>query len=169
MSSRIAAHAVAVRWTRPWVRNLAAGATVACESAPPSRAIVALASMLVSVAGLAAPTAAPVRAEIDALLVRLETSGCRFGRNDEWHAGAAAKAHLLRKLEYIEKYGTITTTEQFIDAAATKSSVSGTRYVVQCGSAASVPSSAWLVAQLKQLRATPAKGLRAARRGSPSS
>ena len=113
-----------------------------------------------SVAGLAAPTAAPVRAEIDALLARLEASGCRFGRNDEWHAGADAKAHLLRKLEYIEKHGTITTTEQFIDAAATKSSVSGTPYVVQCGSAASVPSSAWLATQLKQLRATPAKPAR---------
>jgi hypothetical protein len=42
-----------------------------------------------SVAGLAAPTVAPVRAEIDALLARLEASGCRFGRNEEWHAGAA--------------------------------------------------------------------------------
>jgi len=124
------------------------------------RAIVAFASMLMSIAGLAAPTVAPVRAEIDALLARLEASGCRFGRNEEWHAGADARAHLLRKLEYIEKYGTITTTEQFIDAAATKSSVSGTPYVVQCGSAASVPGSAWLAAQLKQLRATPAKPAR---------
>ena len=117
------------------------------------RATVAFALFLMSVAGLAAPTAAPVRAEIDALLARLETSGCRFGRNDAWYAGADAKAHLLRKLEYIEKYGTITTTQQFIDAAATKSSVSGAPYVVQCGSAASVPSSAWLSAQLRQLRA----------------
>lgn len=120
------------------------------------RATVAIVLLLMSVAGLAAPTAAPVRAEIDALLARLEASGCRFGRNDEWFAGADAKAHLLRKLEYIEKYGTITTTQQFIDAAATKSSVSGAPYVVQCGSAASVPSSAWLSAQLRQLRARPA-------------
>jgi hypothetical protein len=121
------------------------------------RAIIAFALLLTSVAGLAAPTAAPVRAEIDALLARLEASGCRFGRNDAWHAGAAAKAHLLRKLDYIEKYGTITTTEQFIDATATKSSVSGAPYAVQCGSAAGVPSSAWLAAQLKALRATPAR------------
>ena len=121
------------------------------------RAIVAFALLLMSVAGLAAPTAAPVRAEIDALLARLEASGCRFGRNDEWHAGAAAKAHLLRKLEYIEKYGTIKTTEQFIDAAATKSSVSGAPYAVQCGNVAAVPSSAWLAAQLNALRAAPAK------------
>ena len=110
--------------------------------------------MLMWGASLAAPTAAPVRAEIDALLARLEKSGCRFGRNDEWHAGADAKAHLLRKLEYIEKHGTITTTQQFIDAAATKSSVSGAPYAVQCANAAAVPSGAWLTAQLQALRAT---------------
>jgi len=124
------------------------------------RAIVAFALLLTSVAGLAAPTAAPVRAEIDALLARLEASGCRFGRNDAWHAGAAAKAHLLRKLDYIEKYGTITTTEQFIGAAATKSSVSGAPYAVQCGNAAAVPSGAWLTAQLEALRTTPARPAR---------
>ena len=124
------------------------------------RATVAFALFLMSVAGLAAPTAAPVRAEIDALLARLETSGCRFGRNDEWYAGADAKAHLLRKLEYIEKYGTITTAQQFIDVAATKSSVSGAPYVVQCANAAAVPSGAWLTAQLQALRATPAKPAR---------
>ena len=124
------------------------------------RATVAFALFLMSVAGLAAPTAAPVRAEIDALLARLETSGCRFGRNDAWYAGADAKAHLLRKLEYIEKYGTITTAQQFIDVAATKSSVSGAPYAVQCANAAAVPSGAWLTAQLQALRATPAKPAR---------
>jgi hypothetical protein len=124
------------------------------------RAIVAFAVLLMSVASLAAPTAAPLRAEIDALLARLEASGCRFGRNDEWYTGADAKAHLLRKLEVVEKYGTITTTEQFIDAAATKSSVSGAPYAVQCGNAPAVPSSAWLAAQLKALRATPTKPAR---------
>ena len=124
------------------------------------RATVALVLLLMSVAGLAAPTAAPVRAEIDALLARLEASGCRFGRNDEWHAGADAKAHLLRKLEYIEKYGTITTAQQFIDVAATKSSVSGAPYAVQCANAAAVPSGAWLTAQLQALLATPAKPAR---------
>ena len=124
------------------------------------RAIVVFTSLLLSAAALAAPTAAPVRAEIDVLLARLEASGCRFGRNDEWHAGADAKAHLLRKLDYIEKYGAITSTEQFIDVAATKSSVSGAPYVVQCGNVAAVPSGAWLTAQLNALRATPAKPAR---------
>jgi hypothetical protein len=124
------------------------------------RAILAFALLLASVAGLAAPTAAPVRAEIDALLARLEASGCRFGRNDAWHAGAAAKAHLLRKLDYIEQYGTIATTEQFIDAAATKSSLSGAPYAVQCGNAAAENSAPWLLAQLEKMRAASGKRTR---------
>jgi len=106
---------------------------------------------------LAGPTPPPVRAEIDALLGRLEASGCRFGRNEQWYAGADAKAHLLRKLEYIENLGTIRSTEQFIETAATKSSVSGAPYQVQCGNAAAVQSASWLLAQLKELRAAKGK------------
>ena len=123
---------------------------------------IASAVLMGSFAGLAfaGATPAPVRAEIDALLARLEASGCRFGRNEEWYAGADAKAHLLRKLEYVEKVGTIRSTEQFIDVAATKSSVSGAPYQVQCGSAAAVPSGPWLKGELKGLRAAPAKAAR---------
>lgn len=119
-----------------------------------------LASLLLSGAAVAGPTPAPVRAEIDALLARLESSGCRFGRNQEWYAGADARAHLLRKLEYVEKVGTIRSAEQFIDVAATKSSVSGAPYQVQCGNAAAVSSASWLLAQLDGVRATAGKRTR---------
>ena len=40
---------------------------------------------------LAAPTAPAVRAEIDQLLGRLESSACRFNRNGSWHPAAEAK------------------------------------------------------------------------------
>lgn len=116
--------------------------------------------MALAGAAHAGATPAPVRAEIDALLARLESSGCRFGRNDEWFAGADAKAHLLRKLEHIERVGTIRSTEQFIETAATKSSVSGAPYQVQCGGAAAVPSGPWLSGELKGLRAARAKAAR---------
>jgi hypothetical protein len=119
-----------------------------------------LLTALVAGTALAGPTAAPVRAEIDALLARLDASGCRFGRNDEWYAGADAKAHLLRKLEYIERYGTIDTTEQFIETAATKSSVTGTPYQVRCGDAPAVQSASWLLGQLKDMRNRPARATR---------
>lgn len=55
--------------------------------------VVALAS--VWDAAWADPTPAPVPGEIDALLNRLETSGCLLQRNGSWHDSARAKAHLL--------------------------------------------------------------------------
>jgi hypothetical protein len=101
----------------------------------------------------AAPTAAPVRAEIDTLLGRLQTSGCQFNRNGSWYSGAEAKTHLLRKLEYFENKGNVQSTEQFIDLAASQSSSSGKPYQVKCGSAAAMPSRQWLNAELGAIRA----------------
>lgn len=109
--------------------------------------------------GLAAagPTPAPVRAEIDALLNRLESSGCQFQRNGDWHDGRDAKRHLLRKLEAVEKRGTLQNTEQFIDLAATASSLSGKPYQVRCANQPAQESKAWLTQQLGTLR-KPAEG-----------
>lgn len=125
--------------------------------APPRRAwargpalFVALASVCGAV--LADPTPAPVRAEIDAMLNRLETSGCQFQRNGSWHDGARAKAHLLDKLAYIEKRGTVQSAEQFIELAASRSSLSGRPYQVRCGGLAAVESRQWLSEQLPAIR-----------------
>ena len=101
---------------------------------------------------VAAPTAAPVRSEIDALLARLERSGCQFERNGAWHDGAAAKEHLLRKLGAIERRGSLASTEEFIELAASKSSTSGKSYRVQCASDAPVESRAWMRRELAALR-----------------
>lgn len=103
---------------------------------------------------LAAQTAAPVRAKVDLLLDRLQASGCEFNRNGSWYSGAEARGHLLRKLEYLEDKTTVQSTEQFIELAATKSSISGKPYLVRCGSAAPVESRAWLIGQLAIIRAS---------------
>lgn len=103
-------------------------------------------------AAFADPTPAPVRAEIDAMLNRLETSGCQFLRNGSWHDGARAKAHLLDKLAYIGKRGTVQSAEQFIELAASRSSLSGRPYQVRCGGQAPVESRRWLGDQLTALR-----------------
>lgn len=100
----------------------------------------------------AEPTPAPVRAEIEAILNRLEASACQFQRNGAWHDGARAKAHLLRKLEYIEERGTVRSAEQFIELAASRSSLSGRSYQVRCGSDAPVESRQWLNGQLTTVR-----------------
>ena len=107
---------------------------------------------------VAAPTPAPVRAEIDALLARLQTSGCQFSRNGTWHGGTKAKEHLLRKLKYIEDKRTVQSTEQFIELAGSSSSSSGKPYEVKCGSAAPVKSQQWLTDELLALRSSHGEG-----------
>jgi hypothetical protein len=111
--------------------------------------------LFVLLPALAEPVAAPVRAEIDALLARLQASGCEFNRNGKWHDGADAQAHLLRKLEYIEDRTTVRSTEQFIDLAASTSSRSGKPYLVRCAGTPPVESRAWLREQLEILRGKP--------------
>jgi hypothetical protein len=106
----------------------------------------------------AAPTPAPVRAEVEALLAKLQASGCEFGRNGSWYSGSEAKSHLLRKLEYLEGKGTIHSAEQFIELAATKSSSSGQSYQVKCGGQPAIESKVWLTEQLPAIRVPAGKG-----------
>jgi hypothetical protein len=99
-----------------------------------------------------AQAAVTPRAEVDGLLSKLEASGCQFYRNGDWHTSAEAKVHLVRKLDYLENKGTLKSAEQFIELAATKSSVTGQAYQVKCASSAAVPSATWLTQQLQSLR-----------------
>jgi len=118
---------------------------------------VALTSLVCNLA-MAAPTAVPVKAEINLLLTNLQTSGCEFNRNGSWYSGAEAKDHLLRKLEYIEGKNTVQSTEQFIELAASRSSSSGKPYQVKCGNEQPLESQAWLTKQLGIIRVTASKG-----------
>ena len=102
----------------------------------------------------AAPVPPAARAEIDALLARLESSGCQFSRNGSWYPASEAKSHLLQKLKYLEDRGAVQTAEQFIELAGSRSSVSGEPYLVKCGDAAPVTSAAWLGVQLQAMRAS---------------
>lgn len=113
----------------------------------------ALVVPLFAPAAFAGPTPAPIRAEIDALLGRLQASGCEFNRNGTWHKPDAARTHLLRKLAYIEDKTTLRNTEQFIELAGTSSSTSRRPYEVRCGNTAPVPSAQWLTTELRAVRA----------------
>jgi hypothetical protein len=115
-------------------------------------ALLLLGGMLTAIVG-AAPLPAPARAEVDALLSRLQASGCEFNRNGSWYAGADAKAHLLKKLDYLEGKDLAKTAEQFIERGASGSSVSGKPYLVRCAGKAPVESGKWLTAELQQVRA----------------
>ena len=101
----------------------------------------------------AAPLTPVARAEVDALLTRLQTSGCEFNRNGSWYSGSDAKAHLLKKLNYLEGKDMVQTAEQFIERGASGSSMSGKPYLVRCAGKAPTESAQWLKAELQQVRA----------------
>ena len=100
----------------------------------------------------AAPLPPAAKAEVVALLSRLEASGCEFKRNGSWYSGAEARAHLARKLDYFEGKGTLQTAEQFIEQAASTSSSTGQPYKVRCGGGPAVPSKLGLAERLKAAR-----------------
>ena len=110
------------------------------------------ATLLALCCSVVAAAPSPARPEIDALLARLQASGCSFSRNGTWYGAADARTHLLRKLEYLEDRDLVRTSEQFIERAGTGSSISGKPYLVRCGSAAPVESRLWLANELKALR-----------------
>ncbi len=87
-----------------------------------------LTCVAIATTAAAAPLSPAARAEIDALMSKLEASGCEFNRNGNWYPGTEAKSHLLRKLKYLEDKGMVQSTEQFIELAASSSSMTGENY-----------------------------------------
>jgi hypothetical protein len=105
---------------------------------------------------LAAPAfAAPppqAAAEIEQLIRALGSSGCDFQRNGTWHTAVKAEAHLRRKYEWLLERDMLGNAEQFIERAATQSSLSGRAYQVRCPGKPVVPASSWLTVRLQQIR-----------------
>lgn len=99
----------------------------------------------------AAPGAA-ARVEIGGLMQALEDSGCRFQRNGSWHDAAEARSHLQRKYDYLLKRGLADSAEQFIERAASRSSISGKPYRVACPGRAEQDAAPWFRQQLLRLR-----------------
>jgi hypothetical protein len=116
------------------------------------RLLLCLLIVIFCAAGNAASLSPAARAEIDALLARLEASSCMFNRNGTWYPATEAKSHLLRKLKYLEDRGAVGSTEQFIELAGSSSSATGKPYLVKCGSGAMIESRTWLQSQLQIIR-----------------
>jgi uncharacterized protein DUF5329 len=117
--------------------------------------IMTLAS-LIGIALMPAPRAEPptpeVQREIDFLLDAIGSSGCEFYRNGTWHDAKTAQAHVGDKYAYLLKRDRIRTTEDFIDEAATRSSLSGEPYKIRCGADREQPTDRWLHAELARFR-----------------
>jgi len=118
------------------------------------RLLLLLPALVFAAAGYAASLSPAARAEIDALLSRLEASSCTFSRSGTWYPATEAKTHLLRKLKYLEDKGAVRSAEEFIELAASSSSTTGKPYLVKCGSGPAVESGAWLQAQLQLMRSS---------------
>lgn len=99
-------------------------------------------------------TAAPAQAqnEIKHLLEFVQESGCRFNRSGTWYSSPDARQHLQRKYDYLVKRDGVNSAEDFIERAASKSSMSGRAYQVQCHKEKAVPSAQWLTTELLRYR-----------------
>ena len=118
-----------------------------------------LALMLYS--GLSYPTVASSaelnavgKTEIEHLLKRLEVSNCRFQRNGSWYTAAQARTHLAKKYQYLLDKQLLGSAEDFVSGCATKSSMTGKPYWVQCGTQEPVRSADWMAIQLLEVRAS---------------
>ena len=85
------------------------------------------------------------------LLEFIGNSGCTFTRNGTVYPADKARSHILRKYNYVKDK--VSTTEQVIKYAATKSSITGKAYSIKCPGEESVPSAEWLSDELLKYRA----------------
>jgi Family of unknown function (DUF5329) len=108
-------------------------------------------SLLIASLAMAAP-AADVQAEIEYLLQRIEDSGCEFYRNGSWYNGKRARAHLYDKYQFLAAHDEISTADEFVERAATRSSITGIPYQIRCSGSAPVDSKPWLLDALAAYR-----------------
>lgn len=119
-----------------------------------TKGLVLCAISLASQLALAAPSP-EAKKEIAQLMDALSHSGCQFQRNGSWYGATEARAHLQRKYDYLLKKDKVDTSEQFIDRAASQSSMSGRAYRVKC-QGKEQDASVWFRGQLQKLRHTTA-------------
>ena len=112
--------------------------------------ILGLWSLSVSVARAEPP--ANVQLEVSFLLGYIGESSCEYYRNGTWHDSKTAQAHLHDKYRYLVARNLISSTEDFIERAATQSSFSGQAYVVRCKDRAAVATGPWLHDELVRFR-----------------
>lgn len=91
--------------------------------------------------------------EIAYLFRALETSDCQFNRNGNWYTATEASLHLQKKYQYFADKQAISTTESFIELAATKSSLSSKVYLVKCHTSKPIESKQWFITTLNNYRA----------------
>jgi hypothetical protein len=88
--------------------------------------------------------------EVEYLLGLVKSSQCEFERNGKLYDGEKAYEHIKEKYEYFSDK--ITSTETFIEYAATKSMMSGKYYLIICPGKEPEKTSDWLLGKLREYR-----------------
>lgn len=114
-----------------------------------------LALLLASFLSLAAGAPPPETAvkEINHLLDHVGESGCEFYRNGIWYKGNLGQVHLRDKYEYLVMRDMISAATDFIDKAASQSSMTGLAYRVRCKGQEEMLTKQWLTEELIRYRA----------------
>jgi len=90
------------------------------------------------------------KAEVQHLIDYLAQSGCSMIRNGKSHSAVKGVKHIQKKYDYFRD--DISSTEEFIEYSATKSTRSDKYYVVECPGQEPVLSRDWLLAELAVYR-----------------
>jgi hypothetical protein len=96
--------------------------------------------------------------EVNYLLGFIDRSGCKFYRNGSWYDAHRAQSHLRGKYNYLAARDRIKSAEDFVEQAATRSSVSGQEYQIQCEAGPAIPSNRWLRTALLDYRSRASRG-----------
>jgi Family of unknown function (DUF5329) len=123
---------------------------------------------LAQIPAACADPATPAQDEVNYLLTTMGESGCEFYRNGSWYNARAAEAHLRAKYSRFASGNQAGTAEEFIDHAATTSSLSGLAYAVRCGTSPTISSNSWLHELLAHYRAGRTPGAPRIDRGAPA-
>ena len=87
--------------------------------------------------------------EVTHLLDFIRNSSCEINRNGSYHSGKEAVKHIEKKYIYFKDQ--INSTEEFIELSATKSTLSGTHYMINCNGKI-IKTKLWLLKELENFR-----------------
>jgi Family of unknown function (DUF5329) len=93
--------------------------------------------------------------EIAGLLQAVGSSGCDFMRGGKAYPADQAMEHLRAKYAYLAARGQLASAEDFVDKAASRSSMLGEDYFMRCAGTAPLHCEQWMRARLKALRQAP--------------
>ena len=75
---------------------------------------------------------------------------CQYIRNGDAHNGVAAEKHIRKKYDYFKDE--IKSAEDFIRLSATQSTMTGSKYYIECKGSPKIESRKWLLSELKRYR-----------------